>query len=131
MEQFNGLPFAHNGHGRAGYDCMGLIHAYLSEMGTENLVDEFQGITLDNYTDFYLEDRETANQVLLNLFDVLGEPVDLTAFVAGDILIVQEDENLLYPAIYAGNGNIMSAFAGLGVRVVPLEKRTIVKVRRP
>lgn len=131
MEQFNGLPFAHNGHGRAGLDCMGLIHAYLTEMGTENLVDEFRGITLDNYTNFYLTDREAANQVLLDLFDVLGSPVDISAALAGDIMIVKDETGTLYPAIFAGNGNIMSAFAALGVRVVPLEKRQIIKARRP
>lgn len=131
MEQFNGLPFAHNGHGRAGFDCMGLIHAYLTEMGTENLVDEFRGITLDNYTNFYLTDREAANQVLLDLFDVLGCPVDISASLAGDIMIVRGAVDSLFPAIYAGNGNIMSAFADRGVRVVPLEQRQIIKVRRP
>jgi hypothetical protein len=132
MEQFKGIPFAHNGHGRNGIDCMGLIHAYLSEMGTEGLVDEFCGITLNNYSDFYRMVPREAFQVLIDLFDILGSPVEVNAKIAGDIVLIKRDDGTYFPGIYAGNSNVMVATEGIGVRVRPIGKNMqIIKARRP
>jgi cell wall-associated NlpC family hydrolase len=132
MEQFLGKPFAHNGGaGRPGYDCMGLIYAYLMEMGIPDVPTSFQGITLDNYTDFYLADRARADAVLLDLFDTLGAPVEGDRPVAGDLCIVRHGDGTHFPCIYAGNRNIMAAIEGVGVRVVQAGDLEIVKIRRP
>jgi hypothetical protein len=132
MEQFLGKPFAHNGGaGKPGYDCMGLIYAYLMELETPDVPTSFQGITLDNYTDFYLADRARADAVLLDLFDTLGAPVGVGRQVAGDLCIVRKGDGTHFPCIYAGNRNIMVAIEGVGVRVVPVGTLEIVQVRRP
>ena len=131
MERFNWKPFAHNGSGRDGFDCMGLITAYLRELEYD-LPQSFQGITLENYTDFYLGDRQAAHAILLEFMDHYGEAVDVGSQIAGDLIVVKNDQDLLFPAIYAGNGNIMMVAQDVGVRVIALGKRrTIVKVRRP
>ncbi len=133
MEQFLGKPFAHNGgSGKPGYDCMGLIYAYLIEMGIPDVPTSFQGITLDNYTDFYLADRAAANDLLLEFFDLLGEPVVSDHPLAGDLCVVRHEDGNLYPGIYAGNRNMMVVASDeLGVCILPLGKREIVKIRRP
>lgn len=133
MEQFIGKPFKRNGSGGDGYDCMGMIHAYLTEMGTPGLIESYQGITLENYTDFYLNDRARANEVLLEVFDLLGAPVEDGAEVAGDIVVIRTEETGdLYPAILSGNGNVLVAIAGSCLNITPLGKKMrIVKARRP
>lgn len=133
MEQFIGKPFKNNGSGVDGYDCIGMIHAYLKAMGTPGLIDSYRDITLENYTDFYLKDRALANEVLLEVFDLLGTPVEDGTEVAGDIVVIQTEEaGDLYPAILAGNGNLLVAVAGSCLNVLPLEKTMrIIKARRP
>lgn len=130
MEQFIGKPYAVNGRGGDGYDCIGLVRAYLLELGCA-FPDGYKGITLDNYTDFYLADRPRADAVLLDLFDTLGAPVEANRPLAGDLCIVRKGDGTHFPCIYAGNRNIMAAIEGVGVRVVQVGDLEIVKVRRP
>jgi cell wall-associated NlpC family hydrolase len=131
MEQFIGKPYAVNGRGGDGYDCIGLVRAYLLELGCA-FPDGYKGITLDNYTDFYLADRAAANDLLLEFFDLLGEPVVSDHPLAGDLCVVRHEDGNLYPGIYAGNRNMMVVASDeLGVCILPLGKREIVKIRRP
>lgn len=132
IEKFNGLPFKINGHGTDGFDCMGLIHAYLTELGRENVPDSFQGITLETYTDFYKADPVRGFEVLLKVFDILGEPVLNNSPVAGDLVVIRIESGALFPAIYAGNGNALAAIERAGVKIIPVAKGMhIITVRRP
>ena len=129
MEQFIGKPYAVNGRGGDGYDCIGLVRAYLLELGCA-FPDGYKGITLDNYTDFYLADRPRADAVLLDLFATLGAPVEANRPLAGDLCIVRKGDGTHFPCIYAGNRNMMAAIEGVGVRVVHVGDLEIVQVRR-
>jgi hypothetical protein len=134
MVKFIGKPFKHGGFGPDGYDCIGLDYAYLVEAGkAANLVINLGEWRLDNYHEL---DRRTdhteAHQKLLEIFMANGREVPVGEQVAGDPVIIKDKSGDLYPAIYTGNGNFMTAFKNTGVQTKKLEKDTfeIIMARR-
>lgn len=133
LEQLIGKPYKANGYGPDGYDCYGMIHDYLTRIGAKT-ISCWGDVTIDNYTDYYQADRQAANVLLMEVFEQLGEAVDINDRIAGDLVIMENTKTKdLYPGIYAGNGNVALALIDRGVMVVPANKRLfrLIRVRRP
>lgn len=129
--KFTNKPFVKGGHGQKGcngYDCMGLIYAFVIGRG-KYMVDNFKGLTLDNYQDFFYAHTNEAYDILLDFFKTLGKEINPKMVIAGDLLIIKSDVDY-YPAICAGNGNIMASYYDSGVRVVSIKNGDIVMARR-
>lgn len=120
--QFTNKPFAIGGYGQsaAGYDCIGLIYAFITKQG-KYMPNSFEGFTLDNYAERFKDDKLSAIREMYRYFDSFAKRVDVYAKIAGDIVVIKEkdtDENSIYPAIWAGNGNILASYINCGVKVL-------------
>ena len=129
---FANAPYNEKGRGQegvVGYSCLGLVYAYLKKIGKE-VSDSFEGITLDTFHSFASRHKGVALKVLLRLAQSYGTDIPVHQKIAGDLVLVKAQDET-YPAIYVGNGQIMSSYLGTGVKVVKCDKNNeIIVVRR-
>jgi len=129
MTKYVGKPFKKGGHDDRGYDCIGLIHRYCADEG-HPLPDEFEGWTLESGPELFAKDPEAAGRILERLFKTIGEPVDPLRVVAGDLVLVRDMKDHLFPAIYTGNRHAVGAFIRRGVHGATLQDDTAVVAAR-
>lgn len=100
-----------------GYDCVSLIHDFYNKLGIE-LPRQYGGFTLSNYAEGIKQ--EDWPHLLKTYLQDLGIIVDVNYMLAGD-LIIFERKGKVFPGIYVGNGNVLSAFERKGVLIIPLK----------
>ncbi len=120
--KYIGKSFKAGAHGDGGYGCVDLIHALCVDL-EKKVPNRFRDWDLKNYVELYQTDRLKAEAVLLDLSKTLGEEVSVHELVAGDILICRQERGNLFPALYVGNGNAISAFTRAGVNVFKLDAK--------
>jgi len=128
---FLGKPFKAGGQGKGGYGCLDACHAIAKALG-KNVPDEYRGYDLTSYVGLYQTDRQKANEMLLELMDHIGHEIPVNRKIAGDALIVKHGiTGDLFPAIYVGGGNAVTAFEKTGVTVFRLDELNVpIKARR-
>jgi cell wall-associated NlpC family hydrolase len=139
LAPFIGKPFKHGGKSLedGGFDCLGLLKAIYDvlEKPFPNYWEE-EGVTEDNYVEYYLKlSREEKEEKLLKFAETFGEEIPIHSVLTRDFVIMKveysENECETYPGIYVGNGMVISSFLNNGVTVFPVcETNYIIKVRR-
>lgn len=120
MRRFLDRPFKKGGTGPGGYDCLGLVAAVQDELG-RRFPREYAGFSERDYWRLYEEDRERAEQTMIEFFDSFAPRVDARRLMPGDILVVRSLKNgWRFPAVYVGNGNCITSLADLGTRIIAL-----------
>jgi hypothetical protein len=129
--EFIGQPFRAGGCGQGGYGCLDACHAIARALG-KNVPDEFRGYDLASYVELYQTDRKKANEMLLELLDHIGREIPVNKKIAGDALVVRHGiTGNLFPAIYVGGGNAITAFEKTGITVFRLDDMNVpIKARR-
>jgi hypothetical protein len=121
---FANAPYNENGWGQegvVGYSCLGLCYAYCQKRGYElpekikNL--SFEGIKIDTFHEYAKRSKGAALIKLFKLFQSIGKEIPVHQKIAGDLVLVKATGET-YPAIYVGNGQFMSSFGDVGVKVV-------------
>lgn len=130
--KFKDKPFIYGGYSleQGGFDCVGFMYAFYKDLGIE-LPNTFKGITLDNYSQFYLENKDT-DETLKEYLNTVGIEVNPTQILKGDLIAVKHiSKNYpLFPAIYGGNKLAISSFIGYKVKVFSLTNTYEVVVAR-
>jgi len=99
--------------------CMGLVKDVCQALGAD-FPDEFKGLTLDNYMDFWRQDRGQAIETMRELLITLGRPAPLDQLRIGDLLVVEQPGGGQFPAVYVGRGHAIASFLRTGVEVFKL-----------
>ncbi len=127
MKRYLHKPFREGGCGPDAYDCVGLIYCYLLDSG-KNVADRFEQWNLNNYYTLARGNGIREKAVLRDWLLSLGRQV--TERVSGDLLLVRGNDNIVFPAIYAGNSRALTVFRDGGVRVFSLlELETVLIIR--
>ncbi|OPY78297.1 MAG: NlpC/P60 family protein [Syntrophorhabdus sp. PtaU1.Bin153] len=118
LKKYRGIKFKYGGYGpdNKGLDCLGFVYTFLTENGV-TMPDALGEINKENYSQFYRENEDKADQALLDYFDTFGTEISPKAIIAGDVILVRHNKTgRLFPAIYGGNGIAVSSFIGRDVR---------------
>jgi cell wall-associated NlpC family hydrolase len=110
LHAMRGTPFAHQGRGAAGLDCVGLLLRGLAEQGVE--VDAPANYT-PGAAGALLLSALNASPLLYPLADT-GEPH------AGEVMVFRIWRHAQHVAVAAGAGNMIHAILGPGVVVVTI-----------
>ncbi|MDO9593100.1 MAG: hypothetical protein Q7I98_07980 [Erysipelotrichaceae bacterium] len=119
-------PFKKGGVGPDGYDCIGLLDALATELDLEHPI-EFESWNKDNYSDLYEKDPKVASEVMLRFFDSFAEKLDINRVVAGDLIVVEQSDGVLFPALYTGSGNAVTSTIRNGVCVIHIDDLNKIK----
>jgi hypothetical protein len=111
-------PFKEGACGPDAYDCVGLIYAFLKDSGKQ-VPDTFGCWDLDNYYTLARGNKIREKAILRDWLESLGEKVNNR--LAGDLLLIQDTNNILFPAIYIGNCRCLTVIRERGVSVLFLD----------
>lgn len=126
-------PFRTGGKDSTAYDCIGFIYAFLVEMGKGDRLNTKAGeLTIDNYSEHY--PNMTQKQIkdkLIEVWENNGVEIPVGRQLAGDICIMELNGNVWFPAIWAGQGHVLTSWSDAGTRVVKMKDNLkVIKVRR-
>ena len=113
-----------------GWDCLNLFVDFYRAFGYE-FPPEFGGINEVTYADLWKNDNDLAIDLYESFFLSLGDPVEITYYVRGDLLLFKAVQLRLFPAIALGNGH-MFMMGKDGPVVVPFRpyRKYLAAVRR-
>ncbi len=127
-----GKPYA-LGEVDGGLDCFSSIYRYLEERG-EDLPDEFQGLTLRNYAELFLDDPARAKAVMVDFMDQVADPIDPARAFAGDVLLLRArdagEQDFPFLGIHGGGTNVVCSSREHGVTVYQRTNYTIERAWR-
>lgn len=112
-------PYAKGAVGDDQYDCLGLLASLYWKRGLV-FPDQYKDWDRSNYFIYYTEDPKGAVKTAIEFFDSFLDRV--SGKVAGDILLVEQDNGTQFVAIYTGNGQAVSSFIRKGVHVLKLDE---------
>lgn len=115
MSQYTGKKFKEGGIGPDEYDCVGLVIAYLRNNGKE-VPDAWEEWSTSDYFALARGRKDKEIEVLKKWVTGLGTIIDPNQVLAGDIVLIDGGQGLIFPAIYSGKNNAIGAFTS-GVRV--------------
>jgi len=120
MTKYLEKPFREGGTGPDGYDCVGLIYRYLRDSG-KDIPDTFR--QWDRHTHFHLArgSKKIEKSVLRDWLLSLGREIPVNEIIAGDVLLLKFIADVT-PAIYLGNGKVLTVFAHKGVSPLQMNK---------
>lgn len=126
MQHFIGKPFKAGGFGQGGgFDCLGFVVAFQAMRGI-NMPRHFAQYDEQNYSELYLNDREKAEDILIEYLNSFAMQIDIKHILAGDIILFKSDKDQLrFVAIYLGNNQYASSFINHGVQIFGLDDKTI------
>jgi hypothetical protein len=101
--------------------CLDLVHDILRKRG-KKVPDEWRGLTIENYGEWAKANPEKVNDMLTDLAREVCREIPLTAKLAGDVLII-EQEGRLFPSIYIGNSHAIASFSEHGVTCFRLDDK--------
>lgn len=118
-ESWLGTPFMHQGRGRRGIDCLGLVSFIFKELGFP--VPDKDGSGRKYRSDWYK--HESTEPYLKGLLSY-GKEVKLHELQVGDIVYFRIKSKVVnHGAVYIGNDEIIHAVGGLGVIKSKLHSR--------
>ena len=127
MKKFAEITAKYIGKPFSEYSCMGFLHAIYSDLGVE-VPDEWEGLTLDNYMDFFESNPLLIQSKLMRLCRKLGKDSRKDIPRIGDLLVVAQDKRKigiktpgLFPAIYGGKNTAIASFVRSGVCAFQLD----------
>lgn len=120
-------PFKEGGTELDGYDCIGLVGRIAQARGMI-FPEEFGMWNKENYHELYGKDPQEANETMIAFFDSFAERVNVDRIVAGDLIIVEQSEGVMFPAIYTGAGNAVTSFIKNGVSIFHLDEANKTKL---
>ncbi len=124
--RYVGAPYKLGGFNREeGFDCLSLIISIGRDLGI-NMPMIFGGYDVATYPYLWESDVPKAKQLLLNYVIDISKEISISKLFVPDLVLVDNEEDYFF-GIAAGNGNLISAFSNLGVRV---EKMSSFTVRR-
>jgi len=119
--KFVGRPYSQ-------YSCMGLVHAFYSQLGV-NLPNSYGYLTLNNFMGYYFKNPGKTQVEMIKVVNSLGEQSSAQYPKLLDLLIVAQNLRVrhvispgLLAAIYVGKGHAMTSFLKTGVSVFRLDK---------
>ena len=123
---FLNAPFKVGGTKSDGYDCIGILEALTTKLNLKHPV-EFEGWNLENYSELYQSDSEKALDVMLRFFDSFAKKLSLDRVVAGDLIVVEQADGVIFPALYTGSGNAITSSIRHGVCVFHIDDLNKIK----
>lgn len=122
IRSYIGMKFRSGARGKDGMiGCLDLVHDILRKRG-KKVPDEWRGLTIENYGEWAEANPEKVKDMLLDLAKEVGTEVPLAAKLAGDVLIMQQGERF-FPAIYIGNGHAIASFLEKGVACFRIDEK--------
>ena len=100
--------------------CIELVCAIAEDLGTP-LPREVDGWNLKNYKSLVNENIKRAQNVMIEAFKKIGEPGNEKFPSVGDLLIIEQDGDIKFPAIYVGKKQAIASFIKVGVRVFKID----------
>jgi len=129
-DEFFGASYKLGGRSKLdGFDCFTFIYCFHEKRGFD-MPNGINGITVDNYIDFWNKDKKSTKESMWSYINSFTEPVQITLMEPGDIVVIKDAQDEMYPGIFVGNGLIASVFADLGMQVCRLDSFSIIGVRR-
>ncbi len=113
---FLGISFKAGGTESDGYDCIGLVGRLCQARGLV-FPEEFEGWNKDNFDLCFQQDPKKAVETMIRFFDSFATRLDINQIVAGDLIVVEQADSILFPAVYTGSGNAVTSFTKSGVSV--------------
>lgn len=120
-------PYKAGGVSSEGYDCLGFVCRLCQACGRV-FPENFGAFDKDNYRELYMTYPKKATQVMLEFFDSFAERIDLNRIVAGDLVVIKQNIDVLFPAVYTGSGKAVSSFINSGVTVFPTNELCQIKI---
>ena len=128
MKKYLHKPFREGACGPDAYDCVGLIYNYVKEI--KNIPDTFGPWNLANYYTLARGNTIREKAVLRDWLLTLG--IEVRERVAGDLLLVKNEEGVLFPAIYTGNSRAITVLRKRGIQpfsLLKLETVLVIRIR--
>lgn len=123
---FLSIPFKAGGTEADGYDCLGLVCRVCQTRGLD-FPERFDKWNKENYYELYRINPKKAYKLMITFFDSFAKRIDVNRIVAGDLIIVKQIDELLFPAVYVGAGNAITSFIKTGVNIFHLDKVNQIK----
>jgi hypothetical protein len=122
--KYVGAPYGLGGFDREkGFDCLSLIISIGRDLGI-NMPTSFSGYNTETYPSLWESDVPKAKRLLLKYVMDLSEEIHIGKLFVPDLVLVDSGEDYFF-GIAAGNGNILSAFINLGVKVEKMNSFTV------
>lgn len=121
-----GAPYKLGGKSKEeGFDCLSMIFFFVDKWGI-SIPESFEGVTRDNYVEFWNKDQHEAREKLVKFLAYLGKKIKPDRVRSGDfVLCTARDQTLT--GIYLGQGKILCIFDDAGVKIITTN---IVKISR-
>jgi len=129
--KYVGTPYKLGGQTIAeGLDCLSLMLNIGRDLKIP-LPEEFEGITRENYGDYWLTYPDKAKLRFSRFVSTLGESVPIEKAFAGDFLVFTYKDGPIMIGLHAGQDLLLSAFADIGkIAVVSFRDYQIKRVIR-
>ena len=113
-----------------GLDCFTIAITYLRQCGIDIPEDtKYKSFTFDNYKEAYLNDPKVLNVGIEYISNITKE-VKANQAVAGDILVIKDENGNEGLAIDGGNGNMISAVKEIGITTLKKKNYSILRAFR-
>lgn len=107
-------------------DCFKMVYDYVSS--ELDLPEVFDDLTLETYVDLYEDNPAEAVDKMILFFESTLIETEPYKFLTGDVLILEyEKQNLIFPAVFIANTNVIIVTAEKGICIGPLDAY---KIRR-
>ena len=110
------------------YGCLDFVYYFLKDLGL-NPPDRIGKWGIHNYEKFFEKDPKEAIKQMEIAFDKIGEEVKNPWI--GDLLIMEQDGDIKFPAVYVGNRTAITSFSKYGVKPFKIDEyNRVIKIRR-
>jgi len=96
------------------YNCLQFVHSFFTDAGID-VPDKYKEYSLETYMEDWEKDPEGMIKVMIELFETIGEEVDVKSLKKGDLIVVQY-KTVKFPALYIGANKALAASREDGVQ---------------
>ena len=102
------------------HGCLKFCYLFLQDLGRHppKRVGDWG---VDNYTELVAADIRGAQRVMLKSFIKIGRRASARYPALGDLLVVNQKNAVMFPAVYVGGGKAIASFIKKGVMVFRLD----------
>jgi hypothetical protein len=145
LDKYRGIPFLRGSNSvnwsseKKGLDCIGFIYAYYTGLGikmpSEFKLDSGEIVNSKTYIKlFTICGKGDRDFYVFKYYDLFGEEIDPSKCIIGDAVLIKNNEQPhLIPAIYGGNQISFACFVNTGVQAFACGKdinMPIIKARK-
>ena len=111
------------------YGCAEFVYQFLDDLGLDPPRGA-DGLTVDNYKAMVDEDIKAAQRKMLKSFRLIGRKSNNQYPHIGDLLIIEQDNDVFFPAVYVGAGQAIASFIRQGISVFRIDSKNRVILAR-